>query len=77
MTSTERVRRLRARNARIDAIVSRHDAEIVRRLGMVWGIDQSGVVRRMIHEIADRYADELSALNLNESGLDQMDMFED
>lgn len=75
MSSTERVRRMRARNGRIDAIVSRHDAEMVRRLGQIWNLDQSGVVRRMIQESAVRYESELSEMSVSESGLDQLDLF--
>lgn len=77
MSSTERVRRMRARNARIDVIVSRGDAEIVRRLCLIWGLDQSGVVRRMILESASRYADDLSQMVQGEYELDQMDLFEE
>lgn len=74
-SSTERVRRLRAKNGRIDAIVSKNDEDIIRRLGLILGMDQAGVIRRMIQDAKEKYADELSRYESNESELDQLDMF--
>jgi hypothetical protein len=74
-SSTERVRRLRAKNGRIDAIVSKNDEDIIRRLGLILGMDQAGVIRRMIQDAREKYADELSKYESNESELDQLDMF--